>query len=152
VTFPPGWPRLPTRPAATGSSLSAAAKMGTSRVACLAAKVSSHHRRRCGDMPGLARPRTLDIFGKVALQRVVTGHLLELVALLVQPHPRPPLLVKYVDHVQTAGRAGIMRESCSTSPISSGCATTYLSVSQLQSSARHAPRRKTLRGLRFAPA
>src|SRR5262249_23686930 len=45
----------------------------------------------------------IDIFGEVALQRVTAGHLVELAALLVQPHPEPALLVKDVGDVQTAG-------------------------------------------------
>jgi hypothetical protein len=55
-----------------------------------------------GYPPGLGQPRTLDVFGEVALKRVVAGHLVELVALLVEPHPEPPLLVEDVGHVEAA--------------------------------------------------
>ena len=54
--------------------------------------------------PGLAQLGTLDVFGEVALERVVARHLVELVALLVEPHPRPALLVEEVGHVHAAGR------------------------------------------------
>jgi hypothetical protein len=35
---------------------------------------------------------------------MVAGHLVELAALLVEPHPEPPLLVEDVAHVQAASR------------------------------------------------
>jgi hypothetical protein len=55
-----------------------------------------------GYPPGLGQPRTLDVFGEVALQRVVAGHFVELATLLMKTHPQPPLLVEDVGHVQAA--------------------------------------------------
>src|SRR5262245_34864111 len=37
--------------------------------------------------PSFAQPGTLDVFGEVALERMVAGHFVELAALLVEPHP-----------------------------------------------------------------
>jgi hypothetical protein len=55
-----------------------------------------------GDPPRFAQSRTLDVFGEVALQRVVAGHLMELAVLLVEAHPQAALLVE--DVRQPAGR------------------------------------------------
>src|SRR5262245_60513824 len=52
----------------------------------------------------LGQPCTLDIFSKIAFERVVAGHLVELAALLMQPHSETALLAEDVGHVQTAGR------------------------------------------------
>ena len=38
-------------------------------------------------------------------ERVVTGHFVELAALLVEADPQPPLLVEDIAHVQAAGGA-----------------------------------------------
>jgi hypothetical protein len=38
----------------------------------------------------------LDVFGEIALQRVVAGHLVEFAALLVEADPQPPLLAEDV--------------------------------------------------------
>ena len=54
--------------------------------------------------PSLGQPGTLDVFGEVTLQRVMAGHLVELAALFVEPHPEPALLVEDVAHVHSAGR------------------------------------------------
>jgi len=56
-----------------------------------------------GNPTGLGQAGALQVLGQVALQRVVAGHLVELAALLVEPHPEPPLLVEDVGHVQAAG-------------------------------------------------
>ena len=55
------------------------------------------------DPPCFAQSRMLDVFGEIALQRVVTGHFVELAALLVKADPQPPLLVEDIAHVQAAG-------------------------------------------------
>jgi hypothetical protein len=49
--------------------------------------------------PSLGQAGTLDIFGEVAIERVMAGHLVELAALLVEPHPQAPLLVEVVGYV-----------------------------------------------------
>jgi hypothetical protein len=49
-----------------------------------------------GDRRGFAQLGMLDVFGEVALERVMAGHLMELAALLVEPHPETPLLVEDV--------------------------------------------------------
>src|SRR5215471_4456645 len=54
------------------------------------------------DPPCFAQSRMLDVFGEVALQRVVTGHLMELAALLVEAQPQAALLTEDVRHVQAA--------------------------------------------------
>jgi hypothetical protein len=57
-----------------------------------------------GDPPGVCELGTLEIFSEVPLQRVVAGHLVELAALLVEPHPEPTLLVEEVGDVHATGR------------------------------------------------
>ena len=52
-----------------------------------------------GNSHDFAQPSTLDVFGEIALQRVMAGHLVELAALFVEPHPQPALLVEDVGHV-----------------------------------------------------
>src|SRR6516225_11184002 len=49
-----------------------------------------------GDPSGVRDVGTLKVFGQIALQRVVAGHLVELATLLVEPHPETPLLVEDV--------------------------------------------------------
>jgi len=56
-----------------------------------------------GDPPCFAQSRMLDVFGEIALQRVVTGHFVELAALLVEADPQPPLLVEDIADLQAAG-------------------------------------------------
>ena len=51
------------------------------------------------DPPSLGQPGMLNVFGEVALERVMPGHLVELAALLVEPHPQPSLPVEDVSHV-----------------------------------------------------
>jgi len=49
-----------------------------------------------GTPPRFAQPGKLVVFGEVALERVMTGHIVELAALLVEPHPEPALLMEDV--------------------------------------------------------
>src|SRR5215813_7901019 len=55
-----------------------------------------------GNPTGLGQAGALNVLGEVALQRMMAGHFVELAALLVEPHPEPPLLVEDVAHVQAA--------------------------------------------------
>ena len=46
---------------------------------------------------GIRKLGTIKVFGQIALQRVVAGHLVELAVFLVEPHPEPPLRCKYLE-------------------------------------------------------
>src|SRR5215467_9957205 len=56
-----------------------------------------------GNPTGLGQASSLQVLGQVALQRVVTGHFVELAALLVEADPEPPLLMEDIADVQAAG-------------------------------------------------